>query len=522
MYKVLLVDDEPLARYGLKETIDWSAYNFKVVGEADNGILAIEKCKELEPDVVITDIYMEPIDGLTLIERLRGYNQDLEFIVISGYSDFNYAQKALKYSVTTYLLKPIEDDDLIAALITLKNKLDAKRKTNKIITEYRNRQNETYLRELLTSGESFEQLFEQACLNGLNFPLSNYIVINMEIDGLSKKPNNQEELVSTLVKITKYYIGLDKRYILSTLLGNNNVILIVFENAYKKTDSERLVKNIMSDFSFQSSQTLTVGLSGIVHKANMLPRAFKQANKALQRKALLGKNRMIYYTDELDASIPETVPFFSLQQTEELIEAIVLDHRKHVTNTINTYFNHLQEVNPINFDEIKNTIINLSVYIIQRLIKTPEMMQIIFNRIVQPAMELWHMETIGEINLWLSNFIDTLMNNTQVKEFSTYSILVQNAIMYIMSNYASSCDINLVAKCFYVSAGHLMRQFKQETGKTFLEYLTEYRISISITLLKSNHYRVYEVGEMVGFANAKYFSKIFKKITGKNPKDFLS
>ena len=193
-----------------------------------------------------------------------------------------------------------------------------------------------------------------------------------------------------------------------------------------------------------------------------------------------------------------------------------------MSKIIDTYFEQIRLLDSVDLDELKNTIINMTVYINLHYIRTPEMMQMIFNRIVHPAKEVWDMEAIEEIYDWLTNFINVLMNNKQVKDFSAYSPLIQNAITYIMSNYAKDCDINMAAKRLYVSGGHLMRQFKQETGKTFLEYLTEYRISLSITLLQSRNYKIYEVGEMVGYGNTKYFRKIFMRITGKSPKDFIN
>lgn len=113
MYKVLIVDDEPLARIGLKETVNWIQYGFEIAADADNAITAMELCRKLQPDVVITDICMEPISGLELIENLQKENLFPEIIVISGYSDFAYAQTAIKFGVSTYILKPVEDEESV-------------------------------------------------------------------------------------------------------------------------------------------------------------------------------------------------------------------------------------------------------------------------------------------------------------------------------------------------------------------------------------------------------------------------
>ena len=522
MYKVLIVDDEPLARLGLRETIDWSDYGFEIAGDAEDAASAVELYQKLKPDVVITDICMEPVDGLTLIEDLQAYNKDLEFIVISGYSDFQYAQRAMKYGVSTYILKPIENEDLTAALETLKDKLDHKRKTRHSVEEYTDRQKEAYLAELLTSGNGIESVYDQLCREGFHFPEDkNYMVVNMQIENLSKE-EYQKHLIVRLQKIARDRAAADKRAVLSTTLKNSHLVLIIFENKQEKNIPEHLIQNIMSDFTDQTDKYVTAGISNIMNRVHLLPLAYAQSEKALKSKGNAAPNKLIRYSVKLEEKVPQQIPVFSRRQNEELIEAIILSKRKTVAKIIDSYFDQIRALDAVDLDEVKNTIINLTVYINLHYIRTPEMMQLIFNRIVHPAKEVWDMETTGEIYDWLTSFIDTLMNNKQVKDFSAYSSLVQNAITYIMSNYAKDCDINMAAKHLYVSAGHLMRQFKQETGKTFLEYLTEYRISLSITLLQSRNYKIYEVGEMVGYGNTKYFRKIFMRITGKSPKEFMN
>ena len=170
MYKVLIVDDELIARIGLKKTINWAQYGFEVAADADNATTAMELCRKLRPDVVITDICMEPISGLKLIENLQKENLFPEIIVISGYSDFAYAQTAIKFGVSTYILKPVEDEDLTDALEKLKEKLDKKRKTSRALAEYSSIQREAYLAELLTAGQEIQNIYARICKEGFRFP----------------------------------------------------------------------------------------------------------------------------------------------------------------------------------------------------------------------------------------------------------------------------------------------------------------------------------------------------------------
>lgn len=128
MFKVLLVDDEVYVRKGLLEIIPWEALKFSVVGEANNGAEALEMIEQLEPDLVITDIRMPTLDGLDLIRSVYAQARlPLIFIIISGFHDFNYAQQALRYGVHDYILKPIDEEEMTAALRKLSYAMGRKR-----------------------------------------------------------------------------------------------------------------------------------------------------------------------------------------------------------------------------------------------------------------------------------------------------------------------------------------------------------------------------------------------------------
>ena len=114
MIKILIVDDEPFIRQGLKILINWEEYGYEIVGEAANGIEAIKVLEEKEIDLIIADIKMPEMNGIELIEYVHdNILSEIKFIMLSGYYEFEYAKKAIKYNVTDYILKPIQKDELI-------------------------------------------------------------------------------------------------------------------------------------------------------------------------------------------------------------------------------------------------------------------------------------------------------------------------------------------------------------------------------------------------------------------------
>lgn len=128
MYKVFLVDDEPWVLLGLKNMIDWREKNFLLCGEATDGFKAWERIQRLKPDVVFSDIKMPGIDGIELISKIRESEMDTEIVIISGYSEFEYAKAGLKYGCTDYLLKPVDEDELIEVLNRIEGRCEGRLK----------------------------------------------------------------------------------------------------------------------------------------------------------------------------------------------------------------------------------------------------------------------------------------------------------------------------------------------------------------------------------------------------------
>ena len=124
LYRIMLVDDEEEVRKAIIRKMDWESLGFMVVGDAENGEDALEKLEQLEPDVVITDIRMPYVDGLTLTARIREKYPSMKILIFSGYDDFEYAKQAIKLNVTEYILKPVNGEELAVILKRIRDSLD--------------------------------------------------------------------------------------------------------------------------------------------------------------------------------------------------------------------------------------------------------------------------------------------------------------------------------------------------------------------------------------------------------------
>ena len=179
MYKVLIVDDEPFVREGLKLIINWEQYGFIICGEASDGDEALKLMKELSPDLVITDIKMPEMDGLEFIEMAKDIlGLNTKFIILSGYNEFKFAQRAIKYNVIYYLLKPIEEDELIIILKKVYNNLKAKELEN----SFSKTKNNNIIRSILDGNlEKYSKDYLQEFFNVVDNQEKRYVQVEINI-----------------------------------------------------------------------------------------------------------------------------------------------------------------------------------------------------------------------------------------------------------------------------------------------------------------------------------------------------
>lgn len=158
--------------------------------------------------------------------------------------------------------------------------------------------------------------------------------------------------------------------------------------------------------------------------------------------------------------------------------------------------------------------------IIHNCVKNQAEMEKLFGRIVKPVVEIENIELVSEIQKWITEIISTIIDEPQTMITGINKPLVQDTVLYIMKHYEEQLTIENVAESMFVSVRHLSRQFKLETGKTFVEYLTDYRMQIAMELLKNSTQKVYEISQEVGYKSLKYFCKIFKERTGLTPLEY--
>ena len=521
MYHIILVDDEPIVLNGLIDYIDWENCGFQITHCCKSGDEAWDLCRKTEPDLIITDIRMNNGDGLSLINNIRRSDLKTEIIILTGYEDFHVAQSAVENDVLSILLKPLDKNKLYEALEKAKTKLKNNASNLNIFKAYANYNNSMLLHRLLNESNLTEKNISEILLEyNITLPDTNYMMALIQINTLDTVSQNKLQI--TLFNILNQLALSIKNSMLVNMLSSKNIPLLIFENTTNEFEAiSKILNNIIAEFTQTTGQTLTIGISYFFRSITSVQKAFEQASKALEHRSNNGESCIIDYAHIEPSNMNSFLPF-SKSEIDRFCLALKRFDKEKALAVINAFFFRVSECPHADIDDVRNNILELVVFTIRENSFNSITMKEIFGRSLSPATELMQLRHIIDIKNWITDFTLTLLSHPEIFLPQKYSKLIRDAMIYIMSNYTEALTASQIANKLYVSPDHFMRVFKEEVGMTYHDYLINYRISIAKKLLQSGEYKVNEVCLMVGYPNANYFHKIFKKHTGKSPNAYCA
>ncbi len=522
MFQAILVDDKGLALDSAKQYIDWEEYGFTLAGSCSTGLIdAISLCEVTKPDLLFMTTPAAPEEGLALIRTMHERNITPEIIMLSDLDDFRIAQEAVELGVYSILLAPLDPEQLSKALYGVHQKISRKKATQHFKKNFLNYNGAIFLHKLLNFPTITEEDFDKLCDDyNMLVPNDNYLIALLHID-TPRKQISFNDLHMHLVEIINKTIIESKYYILANVLSTKNIPMLMYEEESDGLDGILTFLNTVREEFRKVGGTLSIGISLFFRQITSAPRALEQAKNALESVPNLSDDRIIDYSNAKNERIDILQPL-SQKEIYSLCNFIRKFDLASSVEFINEYFAKVSLIKNLNIDELRANILELTVYILKENVQNPTALSDVLGRTLIPSTELQNLELVSEIREWILNLITVLISHPDIVLTHSYSALVRNAIIFTMTNYNSALTASAVAQHLFVSSNHFMRVFKKEVGKTFGEYLAEYRVRIAKILLKTNEYKIYEVGQLVGYPNVKYFNKIFKKYTGHVPTHYCT
>ena len=452
-------------------------------------------------------------DGLQLISALRESKSDAEIIVLSGYDDFSYAKQAMESGVFSYLLKPVNLDELAGTLRSLKEKIEQKRKTGTALTALR--AEELIMKLVNGSGEEMLRANEDFFSK---LP-KNFVTAIIAVDNKSALGDRLINVSHILRECTDALMAESENYIVRCVLEQTKYMMTIFtQNAHSYDDAVRSLEKFLADFREKSGVTATVGISGICRSLKMISKSYDQAEQALRHKAIAGNNRIIDFI-RVHTGVPG-----EYDMTKEEMNAVCAAAKEKNCDAacaaVNEYFSRLHGFSNVSIGRVRARIAELGIMIVNATASDTDAMKMIYGRAVNPVEELQNMELISDIKEWILSLIACLESVDLPIADNIKNETVRRAVGYIAAHYNKPITIEWVAGKMFVSPRHMSRCFRAELGMTFNDFLTKYRISKAESLLADGGHKIYEVAQLVGYNDSKYFCKLFKKITGKTPQEY--
>lgn len=529
--KIIIADDEPKICKLITKLVDWKSMDMEIVAIAHDGIEALSAINEHKPDIVITDIRMPGYDGLELIHRGQECSPETEFVIISGYRQFEYAKNAIRYGVKNYLLKPIKTNELLDTLEKIKNNYTKKHTTisneekfQLLMENNRTEKRQSFLREILSENASSASGFSIEAINEsyfYQFQKGSFQTAVIKIDGLDCSITMETDYIYG--KIKDFVTGKLKEICYdSACMPDSSFFYILMnyqDNSAKEVRStlKRFLSSLLCQKEVLHNINITMGLGSVQKSIEAVPLSLKTARLAVEQRLILGTN-ILLDESHLAQSSEGTAIFHEFNK--RFSTAIDRLNEREIADSFSYLKQQFQEARNISGHDI----LQFAKELAQLYFVAMQRNNFTISNKEQFLSQLY--KTLDSQNSW-QNILSLLYKtisasfkascNTQKQEANKP---IREARNYIKTNLKSNLSLEQISAVAGFNASYFSSLFKKETGSTISEYIIQVRMERAKELLKETDWNISVICEEVGYNDLKNFNKNFKKYTGLRPNEF--
>lgn len=517
MFKIILADDEPIIIKGLRKIIQWDRLNAEIVAEASNGEELMEMIKKYSPDIVISDVSMPRMSGLDVIQKVREADIRLRFIFLSGYQEFDYVRKAIRYEAQEYLLKPVGKEELEQAVLKAEQSL----KENSPMEYWEEEKNEmeSVFRKINSESE-YMDLYKHFQEMGIEIEgmVFTGVCFSLPAEFYKKIPDqNMQELLrfSIFKKIQEYVKKQKNGFVIKREENSSNLILLSPEKGHEKTVLSQ-INTIREHISREYKVQIVTGLGKTVKHIRDLKYAYKTA-KFCSELYYFTREDFIRYAD-ISRDFHSSFEDYS-NKYKELVGSLLsgdgswkerLSEALKIIENLH-YGNRYAAENRcmVMLMDLYNELENYHMFV-------PEKRQE-----YERAMNLLHRQTSYEaLKKYVRYFLQEFLEKNASQDSRTDKSTIYQVKEYIQEHYAEDLTLGTMAEIAYMNPYYFSSFFKKETGQNFKSYLTEVRMKEAVRLLMSEDMKTYELARAVGYNDVRSFTDKFKEHFGESPSGY--
>ena len=536
MLKTFLAEDEIVVRENIKKMVPWEQYGFELVGEASDGEMALPLIKKLKPDLLITDIKMPFMDGLTLCKVVKKEFPDIKIVILSGYDDFNYAKEAIGIGVEDYLLKPITKNAFLERLCEIRSRYEHEKSQREYyeqfhreMQEYEQSSSRDFFEGLISGTMDMGEMYERADKLGLDIVAEAYNILIFTLESENAAAGQSETYSEWEARAREKIEGLfaDHSY---AMLFRNNVFsygVLVKEqkdNPGKNTrDCVESIREILSDAP--AGQPWFIAAGEPVERLSNMKHSYNTAAQTYARRYLYD-GHILYYRDLKEEELAKDDGRYLKKVDINAMDPAIIQKflgsglKEETGNFVRDYFHAIGKEPMTSMVFRSYVILNVRFSVLSFLNRMGYCASALEESDTEDALEQGgaSMEAaMAYAEKILQKAIEIRDENSGNKNRD----ILEHSIEYIKTHYMDeNMSLNAVAQVANISANHFSALFSQNIGQTFIEYLTGIRMEHAKELLRCTGKRASEIALEVGYKDSHYFSYLFKKTQGMTPSDY--
>lgn len=516
MLKVIIVDDEYLIRDSMESIIPWNENGFEVIGKAKDGEEALALIDSNPPDLVICDILMPIMTGLELLEEVKSKYPKIFFICISGYDDFVYAQKSLNLGANAYILKPIEPNEIVAALQRIKESIML---SKEIVLNKQNIVSNIYY-DLISGHFTIEKYYEYT--NILNTLKSQYFrTISIVWNNYTQSVSNLQLVhimeYSDILNKLAYYVS-DQNIFLSQGPDKKIICMTDDDPAKLEKNSNRLIKYIEKELKENFTQKFSIGVGKIHLGLFELIDSYFESIKALSLVYLKGDNKILYFNESF-GELSSFYPVF-LSIEDKMIGYMLNNDIANMSSMVNILTRQSIEGNVSSYD-IQMFVRNLLYKAINCIIEANLTVEDVIENPNKLFSLLYSENDAEALYRLLLKTLEKISEALSASPFNSNAIIISKAKQYIQNNYMKF-NLSLVDVASHVNLhpAYFSAVFSKCENISFIDYLTNFRLEKAKKLLQNSSIKATQIANEIGYQNSTYFSTLFKKHVGLSPSEY--
>lgn len=513
---VLLVDDEKSTIRMLQTLIDWEELGLNLSGYAENGTQAYEMIRERRPDIVISDIKMPGMDGLELLRRITSCSPETRVIIMSAYADFSFVKEAIKYGSCDYILKPVDEMELVQTLQKTIREIQGERAFKEVIATSEKKLDQMNIYHFMQTGHGLDRAGKAFANSGLE--LRKYTVfILQENNGTINEYNDANNLE---ISQEGYILSMLDDILLEFQLKNmvfayeENSWTIVIDSLYC-VKREKVAENIRTRWKERLGTDISICFSTGGSSLEELPVLFEEVRSLSKYSFYIGEEKILGYGYNCNRAELNEVRNIGIMRE---IELLVHDRdRERLQDVLDEIFVLTPDYNFREVGFVCEICYHMLVLLRNEMGGQKEDCQKLRGITYEDLAGLPSLKALKEK---MQQILEQAFEELERGEKKEYSKAVRDSIVYMEEHYDQNISLEEICTQIAVSKNYFCYLFKRETGMNLWNYLTLIRLNQARQLLETTDLRSYEIALQVGYDNPSYFSKLFKKQERMTPNEY--